>query len=202
MEKQLSMEFLKNLFNDRQLSYDELLKAVEAHNKADKDNQIKIANLAGGEYISKEKYDAKEKELTKANDQITVLNNTVNSFDGEKKDLDKKIKDLQKQYDTDTKALKNDFAKQTAVNRFFSEHKSKHEGLLRKEFDLDKLSVDDNGNVLGLEEQGKTILESYADLFETSLGGTPPANPDGAGTPPKDPGKMTYEDFVAMEENK
>ena len=71
MEKQLSMEFLKNLFNDRQLSYDELLKAVEAHNKADKDNQIKIANLAGGEYISKEKYDAKEKELTKANDQIT-----------------------------------------------------------------------------------------------------------------------------------
>ena len=59
MEKQLSMEFLKNLFNDRQLSYDELLKAVEAHNKADKDNQIKIANLAGGEYISKEKYDAK-----------------------------------------------------------------------------------------------------------------------------------------------
>lgn len=202
MEKQLSMEFLKNLFNDRQLSYDELLKAVEAHNKADKDNQIKIANLAGGEYISKEKYDAKEKELTKANDQITVLNNAVNSFDGEKKDLDKKIKDLQKQYDTDTKALKNDFAKQTVVNRFFSEHKSKHEGLLRKEFDLDKLSVDDNGNVLGLEEQGKTILESYADLFETSLGGTPPANPDGAGTPPKDPGKMTYEDFVAMEENK
>lgn len=196
------MEFLKNLFNDRQLSYDELLKAVEAHNKADKDNQIKIANLAGGEYISKEKYDAKEKELTKANDQITVLNNAVNSFDGEKKDLDKKIKDLQKQYDTDTKALKNDFAKQTVVNRFFSEHKSKHEGLLRKEFDLDKLSVDDNGNVLGLEEQGKTILESYADLFETSLGGTPPANPDGAGTPPKDPGKMTYEDFVAMEENK
>lgn len=196
------MDFLKNLFGDKQLSYDELVKAVEAHNKADKDNQIKIANLAGGEYISKEKYDAKEKELTKANDQIAVLNNTVNSFNGEKKDLDKKIKDLQKQYDIDTKALKNDFAKQTAVNRFFSEHKSKHEGLLRKEFDLDKLSVDDNGNVLGLEDQSKTILESYADLFEASLNGTPPANPEGAGAPPKDPSKMTYEEFVALEENK
>lgn len=196
------MDFLKNLFGDKQLSYDELVKAVEAHNNADKDNQIKIANLAGGEYISKEKYDAKEKELAKANDQLTTLNDTVKGFDGEKKDLDKKIKELQKQYDTDTKALKHDFAKQTAINKFFSDHKSKHEGLLRKEFDLDKLSIDDNGNVLGLEDQGKTILESYADLFEASLNGTPPVNPEGAGAPPKDPSKMTYEEFAALEENK
>lgn len=196
------MDFLKNLFGDKQLSYDELVKAVEVHNKADKDNQIKIANLAGGEYISREKYDAKEKELVKANEQLTTLNDTVKGFDGEKKDLDKKIKDLQKQYDTDIKTLKHDFAKQTAINKFFSEHKSKHESLLRKEFDLDKLSVDDNGNVLGLEDQSKTILESYADLFEASLTGTPPVNPEGAGTPPKDPSKMTYEEFAALEENK
>ena len=196
------MDFLKNLFGDKQLSYDELVKAVEVHNKADKDNQIKIANLAGGEYISREKYDAKEKELVKANEQLTTLNDTVKGFDGEKKDLDKKIKDLQKQYDTDIKTLKHDFAKQTAINKFFSDHKSKHEGLLRKEFDLDKLSIDDNGNVLGLEDQSKTILESYADLFEASLTGTPPVNPEGAGTPPKDPSKMTYEEFAALEENK
>lgn len=196
------MDFLKNLFGDKQLSYDELVKAVEAHNNADKDNQIKIANLAGGEYISKEKYDAKEKELAKANEQLTTLNDTVKGFDGEKKDLDKKIKELQKQYDTDTKTLKHDFAKQTAINKFFSDHKSKHEGLLRKEFDLDKLSIDDNGNVLGLEDQGKTILESYADLFEASLTGITPVNPEGAGTPPKDPSKMTYEEFAALEENK
>ena len=196
------MEFLKKIFGDKQLTYEELLKAIEAHNKADKNNQIKIANLAGGEYISREKYDAKEKELAKADQQIATLNNTVKDFDGEKKDLDKKLKDLQKQYDTDTKTLKNDFAKQTAINKFFSDHKSKHENLIRKEFDLDKLNVDENGNVLGLEDQGKAILESYADLFEPSLGGTSPANPDGAKTPPKDLSKMTYDDFVALEENK
>ena len=118
------MEFLKKIFGDKQLTYEELLKAIEAHNKADKNNQIKIANLAGGEYISREKYDAKEKELAKADQQIATLNNTVKDFDGEKKDLDKKLKDLQKQYDTDTKTLKNDFAKQTAINKFFSDHKS------------------------------------------------------------------------------
>lgn len=202
MEEQLSMEFLKNLFGDKQLSYDELLKAIEEHNNADKDNQIKIANLASGGYVSKEKYDAKDKEFTKANEQLKTLNDTVKEFDGEKKDLDKKIRDLQKQYDNDIKMLKNDFAKQTAINKFFSDHKSKHEGLLRKEFDLDKLSVDDNGNVLGLEDQGKMILESYADLFEALLTGTPPANPEGAYVPSKDPSKMTYEDFVTMEENK
>lgn len=196
------MEFLKKIFGGKQLTYEELLKAIEAHNKADKNNQIKIANLAGGEYISREKYDAKEKELAKADQQIATLNNTVKDFDGEKKDLDKKLKDLQKQYDTDTKTLKNDFAKQTAINKFFSDHKSKHENLIRKEFDLDKLNVDENGNVLGLEDQGKAILESYADLFEPSLGGTSPANPEGAYVPPKDSSKMTYEDFVAMEENK
>ena len=176
MKGQLNMDFLKDLFGDKQLSYDELVKAIEAHNKADEDNQIKVANLAGGEYISKEKYDAKEKELTKANEQLTTLNDTVKGFDGEKKDLDQKIKDLQKQYDTDTKALKEGFAKESAISQWFSQNKTNYTDLLKSKFDMEKITVDGD-KVIGLDEQGKVLLEQYKDLFTPVVTGNDPINP-------------------------
>lgn len=54
------MEFLKALFGDKALSFDELVQAINAHNgnEANKENQIKVANLGSGEYVGKGKYDA------------------------------------------------------------------------------------------------------------------------------------------------
>lgn len=59
------MEFLKAIFGDKALSYDDMVKAIEAHNgnEANKDNQIKIGNLGGGEYVSKGKHDSELERL-------------------------------------------------------------------------------------------------------------------------------------------
>ena len=50
------MDFLKELFGDKALTYDDFSKAVEA-------KKIKLADLSGGAYVSKEKLDAKIEEL-------------------------------------------------------------------------------------------------------------------------------------------
>lgn len=73
------MEFLKTIYGDKALTYEELLQAINAHNgdEANKDNQIKIGNLGKGEYTSTAKYkadqEAKDAELANANNLIAEL---------------------------------------------------------------------------------------------------------------------------------
>lgn len=76
------MDFLKEIFGGKPMTYDELVQAINAHNgnEANKDKQIKIGNLGGGEYVGKGKYDAlndlltgKQTEIDKANGLIEEL---------------------------------------------------------------------------------------------------------------------------------
>lgn len=73
------MEFLKVLGEEL---YQQIVAAINSHNgnEANKDNQIKLANLATGEYVGKGKYDAlndllkgKDTELATANGLIADL---------------------------------------------------------------------------------------------------------------------------------
>lgn len=74
------MEFLKAILGDE--LYAQFAEKLNAYNgdAANKDKQIKLANLGGGEYVGKGKYDAlqamldgKETELTTANGLIAEL---------------------------------------------------------------------------------------------------------------------------------
>lgn len=60
------MEFLKAIFGDKALSFDDFVQAINAHNgnEANKAAQIKLGNLGTGEYVGKGKYDALVEELT------------------------------------------------------------------------------------------------------------------------------------------
>lgn len=59
------MDFLKNMFGGKALTYEELVQAINAHNgdEANKDSQIKIGNLGGGDYVGKAKHDAEIERL-------------------------------------------------------------------------------------------------------------------------------------------
>ena len=76
------MEFLREFFGENALTFDQFTQLINAHNgnEANKDNQIKIGNLGGGDYVSKGKFDAmqealhgKEAELLQANELINTL---------------------------------------------------------------------------------------------------------------------------------
>lgn len=95
------MEFLKPIFEGNALTFEQLCEAL----KSSKD--IKLANLADGEYVSRQKYDDKQKELDTANGTIATLQDTVKQFDGvDVKKLNQDIADLKQKYDDDTSALK------------------------------------------------------------------------------------------------
>ena len=74
------MEFLKEILGEE--LFNQFMEKVNAHNgnDANKDNQVKLANLAGGEYVGKGKHDAlqalfdgQKAELDKANGLIAEL---------------------------------------------------------------------------------------------------------------------------------
>lgn len=85
------MEFLKSLFGDKSLTYDELVQAINVHNgdEANKDKLIKLINLTDGGYVSKDKYTSLETELSgkgaeldKANGLIEELKKSTGKDEG------------------------------------------------------------------------------------------------------------------------
>lgn len=76
------MDFLKALFNGKPLTYEELEQAINAHNgnEANKDAQIKVGNLGGGEYVSKAKYEALQTALNGKDTEITTANELINTL--------------------------------------------------------------------------------------------------------------------------
>ena len=88
------MEFLKAIYGDKKLSFDELVQAINAHNgnEANKENQIKVGNLGGGEYVSKGKYDSELERLNTLlsgkDTDIQTLTDTLESLKKGKVDAD------------------------------------------------------------------------------------------------------------------
>ena len=68
------MEFLKNVFGDKALTFADFKAALEA------DKSIKLANLADGKYVDKDKLDKKINELTEAQNTITKLNGEIETL--------------------------------------------------------------------------------------------------------------------------
>lgn len=71
------MEFLKAILGEE--LYKQFEQAINAHNgnEANKENQIKIANLAGGEYVSKGKHDALQALFDGQKTELDTANNLI-----------------------------------------------------------------------------------------------------------------------------
>lgn len=104
-------EYLKKLFGASEdgtpvaLTFDQLVEKLRA------DEEIKVANLADGGYVSKKKFDAKETELAGLREQLTAANGTIQSY----KDMDidgikQSVTNWEKKYNDDTAALNQKIA--------------------------------------------------------------------------------------------
>ena len=163
------MEFLKGIYGDKALTYEELLQAINAHNgdEANKDNQIKIGNLGTGEYISAAKHKALQDSVSGKDTEIANANKLIEELQKASKgneEMQQKFKDyetanaeLQEQLrETEVKYAFDVMLMDAGVTdkddreflAFKYEKKLKEEGKT--------LELDDNKNI----KDSKTIIDS------------------------------------------
>lgn len=173
------MEFLKELLGEE--LYKQLAEKINAHNgdEANKDKQIKIANLASGEYVGKGKYDAlnellkgKETELTTANGLIDELKKgTKGNEDLQKKisEYDAQVAQLQAQLQ-ETKvnsAIKLALMSEKAVDVDYLTYKL-NEKLKEKG---ESLELDENDNIKGWSDKISGLKVQFPTMFESAAAG-------------------------------
>lgn len=173
------MEFLKSILGEE--LYDQFVEKINAHNgaEANKDKQIKIANLASGEYVGKGKYDALEQLLNGKTTELETANGLISELkkgtkgneelQGKITEYDNTIKQLQTEL-ADTKlksaikvALLSDKAADVDYLTFKLENKLKDEGKM--------LELDENGNIKGWKEISTDLKTQFPTQFENGGAG-------------------------------
>ncbi len=193
------MKILEKLFNGQALTFEQFTEALGAT------SDIKLVNLADGGYVSKDKFDVKETELTTANNTIKTLQDTVRKFDGvDVEKLKNDAKDWETKYNDDIAKLRLDFAVETALTAAGSKNNVAVKALLG-EF-LKGAKLDDKGAVAGLADEIKKLTEgeSTSFMFKTpdtqQFSGMTPGNSGGNPPPAEgDTSKMSYSEFVAYQ---
>ena len=119
------MEFLKEILGEE--LYSQTKEKVDSYNNEHKDKPVKLVNLSEGNYVSKEKFDSKETELTNLKTQIEDANNEIQSY----KDMDidsikKSAADWETKYNDLVKAqddAKKESIRAERTNAFFNDVK-------------------------------------------------------------------------------
>lgn len=169
------MEFLKEILGEE--LYAQFVEKINAHNgdEANKDKQIKLANLSTGEYVGKGKYEAldallkgKETELTTANGLIAELKKGTKGneeLQGKIGEYETQVADLQAQLqETKIKsAIKVALLSEKAVDvdylTFKLNEKLKEKG--------ESLELDENDNIKNWDDKLSGLKTQFPTMFET-----------------------------------
>lgn len=163
----------------------------ESIDKIMDENSTDIGKAKGDYDDLKAKYDDTGKQLTTANDTIKALkkdNGDNETLQTTIKTHEATIDQLKADHVKELKGIKID----SAITKLLSENSARYPELLAGKFDREKLVVNDDGTVMGLSEQFKSVKETYADMFGKVIAGNSPANPDG-----KPQTKSTFETLVS-----
>ena len=169
------MEFLKAFFGDKAITYDELVRAINAYNGDEKNKEklIKMVNLTDGGYVSKDKYtnletdlSGKTTELTKANKLIEELKKSagkdeetqqkITAYETEIADLKKENAELKTE-----NALKFALVAAGAVDVDYLVFKAKEKG---------EIKLGDDGKIKGEDDLITGLKTQHPDMFEASNG--------------------------------
>ena len=142
------------------------------------DEQIKFIMAENGKDVEAEKakITAEAEKLTKANETIKTLQDTVKKFDGvDVEQLKKDLADAETKYNTDLSATKLNYALEARLAKEGAVNSKAVKALL----DSSKISLDGD-NLIGVDEQLKTLKESEKWAFKADT----PDVPGAGGNPP------------------
>lgn len=138
--------------------------------------------------------DKQLKELAKNEEATEGLKAEITRLQGENKTANEK-------HSAEVKQLKINSAVELALTSAKARNLTATKALL----DLNGVEIDKDGNVIGLEDKVKALVESEDTKFmfasdETVITGTTPGGQPGGGGNPVDTSKMTYSELVAYQE--
>ena len=150
------------------------------------EEQIKSVMAENGKDVESEKgkTTSTTTELEGTKTQVVEANKIIANLkknNADNVDLQTKVKE----YEDTMKTQKSDYESKiknltldSAINNLLTTNKAKHSDLLSTKFDREKLVINGDGTITGLDEQFKGVKDTYKDLFETTLIGSQPANPE------------------------
>lgn len=168
------MEFLKEILGEE--LYKQVETALNAYNgnEANKDKQVKLANLGSGEYVGKGKYDAldallkgKETELTNANGLIAELKKGTKGneeLQGKITGYEEQVAQLQ----AELEKTKLENAIQLALRDAKAVDPDYLAFKLREKYSADELKLDENGKVKGMDDKLAGLKTQFPAQFEGS----------------------------------
>lgn len=168
------MEFLKEILGDA--LYAQVEQAMNAYNssEANKDKQVKLANLSSGEYVGKGKYDALQVQL----DGKTTELDTANGVIAELKKGTKGNEELQGKittYENTVAQLQAELAKtrlDNAIQLALRDAKAVDPDYLayklHEKYKPEELTLDENGKVKGMDEKLSGLKTQFPAQFEAS----------------------------------
>lgn len=177
-------EYLKALFGTGEDGQPEALTFEQLVAKIEAADDLKLANLADGGYVSKAKFDAKDDELKGIRDQLTAANTTIQSY--KQKDMDiekvrKSAEDWEAKYQQETAALQEKVAQgETKVaalqylGQFHFRDDLAREAVIQKF--LAKGLTREGDTFLGADDFMKALKEQYPASFEEAPAPAAPAS--------------------------
>lgn len=134
--------------------------------------KVKLANLADGGYVGKEKFDASETTVKDLKQQLADRDKDIAALKkstGDNETLTKQLTDLQGKYKTDTEALQSKISQNAlnaALDLGITKAKGKNAKAVKALLDTSKLSLKDDGTVDGLDTALDALKKSDSYLFE------------------------------------
>ena len=169
------MEFLKEILGEELFEQFETAINSWNGNEANKDKLVKLANLSGGEYVGKGKFDALQEQLTGKQSELDTANGLIaelkkgtkgnEELQGKITAYEGQVADLQQQL-AETKlksAIKVALLSEKAVDidylTFKLEEKLKEKG--------ETLELDENDNIKGWDSQLDGLKTQFPTMFES-----------------------------------
>lgn len=169
------MEFLKEIFGDE--LYKQVKTALDAYNGAEerKDKQIKLGNLASGEYVSRLKYDdlqalfdGKGKELDSANTLIEELKKGTKGND----ELQGKVTAYETQVSQLQEQLRQTKLESAVKVALLGAKATDIDYMMFKLKEIGDLELDEKGNVKGIDEKISDLKKQFPLQFKAEENGS------------------------------